>query len=134
MSVCTSRTTGAGSGGRLWQGCDSGERGGDFCCPGPGFGGAESGLSGGAGDSGGDVQEPVAQRLGFSGGQGAVEEEQLGPGEQVDGGEGELQPGGVDGEDTGREPAEAGVLAGADAVSDAGVAAVAGFEGPPPKL
>ncbi len=38
------------------------------------------------------------------------------------------QPGGVDGEQAGREPAEAGVLAGADAVLDPGVAAVAQLE------
>ena len=38
------------------------------------------------------------------------------------------QPGGVDREDAGREPAEAGVLAAADAVLDAGVGAVAGLQ------
>jgi len=40
----------------------------------------------------------------------------LGPADQVDAGQGELQPGGVDGEDPGREPAESGGLAGADPV------------------
>jgi hypothetical protein len=39
-----------------------------------------------------------------------------------------LQPGGVDGEKAGREPAEAAVLAGADPVIDPGVAAVAQFQ------
>lgn len=44
----------------------------------------------------------------------AVQEQVLGPGEQVDRGEGELQPGGVDGELAGREVAEAGVFAAAE--------------------
>ncbi len=83
---------------------------------------------GGAGDSDGDVQQPVAQLLGFGGGQSAVEEEQLGPGEQVDAGEGQFEPGGVDREDAGREPSEAAVFASADAVLDAGVGAVPGFQ------
>ncbi len=58
----------------------------------------------------------------------AVEEEDFGPGEQVDASEGEFKPGLVDGEQPGREAAEAGVLAGADAVLDPGVSAVAQFE------
>lgn len=40
---------------------------------------------------------------------------------------GELEPGGVDGEDPGWESAEASVFAGADAVFDAGVGAVTGL-------
>jgi len=48
--------------------------------------------------------------------------------EQVDAVQGEFEPGGVDRELPGREPAEAGGLAGADAVLDPGVCAVAGVE------
>jgi hypothetical protein len=62
------------------------------------------------------VQQPVAQFLGFGGCEVAVQEEVLGPGEQVDRGEGELQRGGVDGELVGRDVAQAGFLAAADAV------------------
>ena len=53
---------------------------------------------GGSGDLRGDVQQPVAQLLRLRGGQSAVEEQGLGPGEQVDAGQGEFQPCGVDGE------------------------------------
>jgi hypothetical protein len=53
-----------------------------------------------------------------------VQQEALGPGEQVDGGQSQLQPYGVDGEVAGGEPADAGGLAAADAVLDAGVRAV----------
>jgi hypothetical protein len=95
---------------------------GQFACPGPGAREADPDPPLATGDPGGDVQQPVAQLLGFCGGEGAVEEHGLGPGEQVRGGEGELQPDGVDLEVAGREAAVAGVLAGADAVLDAGVA------------
>ncbi len=52
------------------------------------------------GDPGGDVQEPVAQPFRFGGGEFAVEEQQLGPGEQVTCGQREFEPGGVDREDS----------------------------------
>ena len=51
-----------------------------------------------AADAGGDVQQPVAQFLGFGEGEFAVQEQALGPGEQVDAGQVEFQPSGVDGE------------------------------------
>jgi hypothetical protein len=92
------------------------ERGDDLFGPGPAFGDAEPGAAGGAGDPGGHVEQPVAQGFGFGAGEVAVQQEVLGPGEQVDGGQGEFQPGGVDGEDPGRETAEAGVLSGPDAI------------------
>jgi hypothetical protein len=63
------------------------------------------------------------QLLRLRAGQIAVQEQGLGPGDQVDAGQGELQPGLVDREDPGREPAEAGGFAAADAVFDAGVGA-----------
>ena len=88
------------------------------------FGDAQPSLPRGTGKPGGDVQQPVAQLLGLRGGEVTIEEQQVRPGEQVDAGEGELQPGGVDREQAGGESAEAGVLAATDAVLDAGVAAV----------
>jgi hypothetical protein len=48
----------------------------------------------------------------------------LSPGEQVDAGQGEFQPGGVDGEWAGGEAPEVAVFAAADAVLRAGVSAV----------
>lgn len=74
------------------------------------------------------MQQPVAQLLRLGGGEVAVQEQDPGPGEQVDTGQGQLQPGLVDREVSGREPAEAGVLAAADAVLDAGVCPVAGLQ------
>ena len=76
-----------------------------------------------SGDPGRDVQQPVAQRLGF----GAVqlrlgrEEHRLGQGEQVRGDQGQFGPDLVDVLVPGRQVPEAGVLAGADPVLDAGV-------------
>ena len=56
------------------------------------------------------------------------------PGEQVDTCQGQLQPGGVDGEQAGREASKAAVLAASDTVFDAGMRAVAGLQvlDPPP--
>jgi hypothetical protein len=48
--------------------------------------------------------------------------------EQADAGQGQLEPGLVDCEQAGREPAEAGGFAGADPVFDAGVSAVPGLQ------
>ena len=58
----------------------------------------------------------------------ALQEQGLGPGEQVDADQGAGEPGLVDREPVGGEAADAGVFAGADAVLDAGVSAVAGIE------
>jgi hypothetical protein len=85
-------------------------------------------ATGAAGDAGGGVQQPVAEFLRLCGGQLAAQRKSLGPGEQVDGGEGQLQPCGIDGEVPGGEPAESGGLAAADAVLDAGVRAVADLQ------
>jgi flagella basal body P-ring formation protein FlgA len=60
------------------------------------------------------VQEPVAQLLRL--GSGEVTVQGLGPGEQVDAGQVEVQPGLVDREDPRREPAEAVGLAAANPV------------------
>lgn len=55
------------------------------------------------------MQQPVPQFLGLGGGEVAVQEHRLGPGEQVDPSQGELQPRLVDREHAGRKPAETGV-------------------------
>ncbi len=78
-----------------------------------------------ADDPPGDVQQPVAQPLGFGRGELAVEAEQLHPAEQVLGDERQLKPGLVVLEGVVGKVAHAGVLAGADAVLDSGAAAVA---------
>ena len=79
----------------------------------------------GAHDPRGHVQQSVAQLLRFCEGQFAVQKQGFCPGEQVDAGQGEFEPRLVDGELAGREPAEARVLSGADAVLDPGVGPVA---------
>ena len=111
---------------RLWEGGESGERGGQLVSPGPVFGDAHEQAALAAGDAGGDVQQPVAQRLRLAPGELAVEQGGLGPGDQVGCGEGEFEPPGVDGEQPGRESAQAGVFAAADAVLDGGVPTMPG--------
>jgi hypothetical protein len=74
------------------------------------------------------VQQAVAEFLRFGGGQLAVQQEGLGRCEQVDGGQGQLQPRLVDREVAGGEAAAPGGLAAADAVLDAGLPAVAGLQ------
>jgi hypothetical protein len=68
----------------------------------------------------------VAQFLRF--GLGQFAQQVLGPGDQVDCYESELQPGLVDREDAGGEAPESGVFTAADAVLDAGMGAVTGFQ------
>jgi len=82
--------------------------------PGPACGDAQGGGPGGAADLPGDLQQPVAQCLRLGQGEGPVQEQVTGPGEQVDAGQGELEPRLVDGEEPGRESAEAGGLPAAD--------------------
>jgi hypothetical protein len=74
------------------------------------------------------VQESVAQCFRFYVGEFAVQGEQLQPREQVAGDGRGGAPGLVDGEVTGGQAAQAGVLAAADAVLDPGLGAVAGFK------
>jgi hypothetical protein len=81
-----------------------------------------------AGEACGDVQYPVAKFLRLGGGQFAVQEEDTGPGEEVDRGEAEFEPGGVDVEVAGGEAAEAGGLAASDVVLDGGMSAVADLQ------
>jgi len=69
------------------------------------------------GDPDGDVQEPVAQSLRCTDGEVTVQVGGLGPGDQVAGGQGRVQPDRVEGDLPGGEPAQAGVLGAADASS-----------------
>jgi len=85
--------------------------GGEFVPPGPVSGDAEPSSALASGDPGGDVQEPVAQRLRCTDGEVTVQVGGLGPGDQVAGGQGRVQPDRVDGDLPGGEPAQAGVLA-----------------------
>jgi hypothetical protein len=72
---------------------------------------------------GGDVEQPVAQGLRLGAGKVAVEEQLLGPGQEIDGEHHDCQPRRVGREGAGREVVQAGVLGAADAVFDPGVGA-----------
>ena len=81
---------------------------------------AHPSASGAVGESGGDVEEAVAQRLGLTGRQhcGVADQgEEPGPGGQVGRDLGEHQPRLIDLELPGREPAQAGVFGVPDPVS-----------------
>jgi hypothetical protein len=72
----------------------------------------------------GDVEQPVAQRLGLGAGQRAVQQQGLCPADEVLGGKDQLQPDGVAAQQVERQVLEAGALGGADAVLDPGALAV----------
>jgi hypothetical protein len=79
-------------------------------------------------ESGGDVQQPVAQAFRFGLGELAVKTEGLGPDDQVVREYHDLDPYLVECERLEREFLKAGVLIVADAVLDAGALAVAALE------
>jgi hypothetical protein len=66
------------------------------------LGNAQVGSPCGAYEAGGDVQQLIAQLLWLGQRVFAVKQEHFGPGEQVDAGQGEFQPGLVDREEAGR--------------------------------
>lgn len=74
------------------------EGGGELMSPGPGCCDPQVEATAAAGETGGDVQDPVAEFLGFGGSQLAVQQQDAGPGQKVDGREAGLEPGGVRGE------------------------------------
>ena len=84
-------------------------------------------MAGASGDAGCDVQDPVAEGVDLAAGQlrGVGESDQLGPGNQVSGGQDDLEPGGVGLEIMAGQVGQAGGFGLADAVFDAGVLAVA---------
>src|SRR3954454_24218871 len=75
---------------------EASERGGELGCPGPAGVNLDPGLALAANDPAGGVQQLVAQLLDLNLGEHAVEEDGLGPGDQVGGGQPQLQPDGVD--------------------------------------
>jgi hypothetical protein len=79
-------------------------------------------------EAAGDVQQPVAQRLRFSGGELALKTERLGPDDQVVGEQHELDPHLVHRECFEWQFGQAGVFVIADAVLDPGALAVAPFD------
>ena len=122
---------GPGLSGRSWSGVVwwSGESGSqvlpggrDGGGPAPGGVDAQAQLAGAAGDAGCDVQNPVAEGRDLDAGQlGCVgESDELGPGDQVGGGQDDLEPGGVGLEIMAGQVGQAGGLGLADAVLDAG--------------
>jgi hypothetical protein len=86
-------------------------------------------AAGVAADAGGDVQQPVAQRLGFADRELAVQQQRLGPAAKVAGHQDQLQPDGVAAPPVKRQVAQAGGLGAADAVLHPGALAVAQLQG-----
>jgi hypothetical protein len=107
---------------------EAAERDDELVGPGPACGDLDEGAAAAVDDPGGGVEESVAQQFRLGLGQGSVEQDGLGPSDQVGGGQRELQPDSVDRELSGREPAQPGLFGGADAVLDSGVGAVPGLQ------
>jgi len=103
-------------------------RGEEVRCPWPVLGEFGEVLSACCHEPGGGVQQAVAEPFGFGFGEVAVEGEQFGPGEQVVGAHGDLQPGGVDRETVRGEFGESGGFVVADLAFGAAAAAVQRFD------
>ncbi len=99
---------------------------GDVVRPAPGLVDTQPGLSAAAGDAGGDVEHSVAEGSDLTSGElGDVGEgDLLGPREEVDRGQDDLEPGGVLVPGTAWQVAQAGGLGFTDPVLHAGVLAV----------
>src|SRR5680860_426428 len=106
------------------------EAGRDLSRPLPGLVDAEAKLACAVGQACGDVQYTVTESGHLASGQGGLvgEADQFGPGDQVDGGEHGLEPGGVLVPAATRKVAQTGGLGFADPVLDAGVLAVPQLE------
>ena len=104
------------------------ERAEDRAGPGPVGGEVQRGPAGVAGELPGDVEDPVAQSLGFAEPVLALEREQLRPDHDVVRGKCELEPRRVGLEGVERQVARAGCLERLDPVLDLGVLAVGHFE------
>ena len=78
-------------------GADPGPGGGDRRRPAPGGVDAQPKLSGAAGDAGGNVQDPVAERFDLAARQVGVvgESDEFGPGDQIGCGHDDFEPGRV---------------------------------------
>ena len=103
----------------------AGERGGQLVRPRPGALQANDEAAGVADDAGGDMQQPVAQGLGFGHPKLALQQQHLGPAAKVTGHEDQLQPDGVAPPGVERQVAQAGGLGAADAVLNADALAMA---------
>src|SRR3974390_283220 len=114
--------------GGLRQRVDTLPRGGDRIGPRPGRLDFQAAAPPAADQPGGGVQYPVAQGLGLGFGQVTIQGQQLEPGQQDRGDHGGGQPRGVDLEIKRREMSQAGVLAGADGILDAGLDPVGGVD------
>jgi hypothetical protein len=104
------------------------ERAGDRAGSGPVGGQMQCGLAGVAGELSGDVQDAVAQALGFGELVLAVERELLGPDGDVVREPRELKPRRVGVEGVKRQVSRAGCFQALDAVFDLGVLAMVGFQ------
>lgn len=93
---------------------------GQFVAPGPGCRYSQAEVSAAAGETGGDVQQSVAELLRLGSDQLRVQQQHAHPGQQINRSEAEFEPDGVDAEVAGGEAAEAGGLAAPDAVLDSG--------------
>src|SRR6266511_3836619 len=107
------------------QGSEPGERAGEVDGPWPRALQPQDRAAGVVDDPRGNVQQPVAQRLGFGQGERAVQQQCLGPAQEVLGAQDQLEPDGVAAQEVEREVGQAGGFGGADAVFDAGALAVA---------
>ena len=127
-SVCDCRVSRCVCSAALCERVDAVERVDEWCGPGPVVGDAESVAAPAAHELPRGVQQAVAQSFWFGFGEVAVEDEELGPREEVlrDADEGE--PCLVDGEARGGQVVHAGVFGVADASFDASAAAVERFE------
>jgi dipeptidyl aminopeptidase/acylaminoacyl peptidase len=92
----------------------------------------QDGAAGVADDPGGDVPQPVAQRLGLGAGQLAVQQQGLRPADEVLGGQDQLEPDLVAPPPVERQVGQAGGLGVVDAVLDAGALPVAQLQRPGP--
>src|ERR671918_285287 len=111
-----------------WRVVQAAEGGDKLIGPGPAASDAQPGLPPGADDDAAGVQQAVAEAFGFGPGEVAVEGEQPGPGEQVAGDEGELNPSLVDGEGGGGQVGQPSVFGVADATLGTAASPVEGFE------
>jgi hypothetical protein len=107
---------------------DAGERGDEVVGPGPVGGEAAAASSCGGAEVAGGVQQAVAEPFRLGRGEVAVEGEESGPGQQVVGAEGEVEPGVVDRERVRWQVGQAGGFGVADLSFGAATAAVERFE------
>lgn len=93
-------------------GADALPGGRDGCGPAPGGVDAQPQLAGASGDAGRHVQHPVAESVDLAAGQfrGAGESDELGPGDQIGGGQDDFQPGGIGVEAVAGQVGQAGRL------------------------